>query len=188
MVKSSTNKAFSLVEITVAVGIVSFALLAIMGLIPVGLKSVQDSSEQTRATDILNLAASGIQGQYYLGTNGGQNNYAFANYVSDNDPATVAGDTNPPWSAHTKYYVTQQPFTINFNVLEDLSIRKKSDTTTTPRYQLYMKVTPSADSISPVKVYLSVAWPGVASYGTNGWSKQQGYVETTVYANTPPPR
>ncbi len=188
LLPKNSPRAFSLVEVTLALGIVSFALLAILGLLPVGLKSAQDSSEQARATDILNLAATGVQGQYYLGTTAGNNNYAFANFISDNDPVAVAGDNAAPWPLHTKYFVGQSVNDVKYNILEDLSIRKKTDNSA-PRYQLYMKVSPPADSTSPVKVYLSVAWPGTATYAAaTGWGKQQGYVETTISANPPPPR
>lgn len=184
-----TFAAFSLVEVTLAMGIVAFALLAILGLLPVGLKSAQDSNEQARATDILNLAATAVQGQYYLGTTGtpSASNYSFANYLSDQDPVVVAADTSAPWPKHTKYFVGQGNYSINFNLLEDLSIRRATDTTP-PRYKLYMAVTPPPDNTTPAKVYLSVAWPGVATYGATGWTKQQGYVETTIYANLPAPR
>jgi uncharacterized protein (TIGR02598 family) len=180
---------FSLVEVTLAMGVAAFALLAVVGLLPAGMKSAQDSNEQARATEILNLAATAVQGEYYLGATGSPAvaNYSFANYFSDQDPLAVAGDTAPPWSKHTKYFVGQANYTINFNVLEDLSIRRSSDVTS-PRYQLYMSVTPPPDNVSPVKAYLSVAWPGVASYGATGWIKQQGSVETTIYANLPAPR
>lgn len=40
------NQAFSLVEITMAIGILSFAMIAIMGLIPVTLKVSRDSIEK----------------------------------------------------------------------------------------------------------------------------------------------
>jgi uncharacterized protein (TIGR02598 family) len=41
---------FSLVEVVIALGIVSFAVLAIVGMIPVALKSAQDSMRETDAT------------------------------------------------------------------------------------------------------------------------------------------
>jgi uncharacterized protein (TIGR02598 family) len=43
---------FSLIEVTLALGVVSFALLALFGLLPVGLKENQNSTSQTAATSI----------------------------------------------------------------------------------------------------------------------------------------
>jgi len=41
--------AFSLIEIVLALGIISFALVGIMGLFPVALRSAQESQRETRA-------------------------------------------------------------------------------------------------------------------------------------------
>lgn len=43
---------FSLVEVTLAIGIVSFSLLAVVGLLPVGLKSMQNANEQAGASTV----------------------------------------------------------------------------------------------------------------------------------------
>ena len=43
---------FTLIEVTLALGVASFAMLAIFGLLPVGLQSSQTSTQQTLATNI----------------------------------------------------------------------------------------------------------------------------------------
>lgn len=45
----SKKQAFSLVEITLALGIISFSLVGILGLFPVAMKSAAESQRQTRA-------------------------------------------------------------------------------------------------------------------------------------------
>lgn len=50
---SSASNSFSLVEVTVALGITAFCLIAIFGLLPVGLKANQNSISQTAAANIL---------------------------------------------------------------------------------------------------------------------------------------
>jgi uncharacterized protein (TIGR02598 family) len=45
--------AFSLVEVAIALGIVGFAFVAIMGLIPIGVNTNQTSSEQTAAAGLV---------------------------------------------------------------------------------------------------------------------------------------
>jgi type II secretory pathway pseudopilin PulG len=50
--KRKAECAFSLVEVTLALGIAAFALLAIFGLLPVGLNSNQASIEQTAAASM----------------------------------------------------------------------------------------------------------------------------------------
>jgi len=61
--KSKINNAFafSLVEVTLAIGIVSFALIAVLGLLPVGLKSVKNANEQAGAANVLNAIADGLR-------------------------------------------------------------------------------------------------------------------------------
>ena len=58
MIRSSRTSGFSLVEVTLAIGIVGFALLAIVGLIPVGLNSGREAIDATRtsliAQDVVN--------------------------------------------------------------------------------------------------------------------------------------
>jgi uncharacterized protein (TIGR02598 family) len=50
-----------LVEVIIAMGIAAFCLIAMLGLIPMGLKQVKISSEQTAATAILAAVASDIR-------------------------------------------------------------------------------------------------------------------------------
>jgi uncharacterized protein (TIGR02598 family) len=48
-VKRGSTKGFSLVEIVLALGVISFALVAIIGLLPIGLASGRASIQETRA-------------------------------------------------------------------------------------------------------------------------------------------
>lgn len=50
---SSAFNSFSLVEVTVALGVTAFCLVAVFGLLPVGLKANQNSISQTAAASIL---------------------------------------------------------------------------------------------------------------------------------------
>jgi uncharacterized protein (TIGR02598 family) len=50
---SSASNSFSLVEVTVALGVTAFCLVAVFGLLPVGLKANQNSISQTAAASIL---------------------------------------------------------------------------------------------------------------------------------------
>jgi type II secretory pathway pseudopilin PulG len=51
--QSRTPAAFTLVEVTLALGVAAFCLLAVFGLMPAGLKSQQAGVEQTKATAIM---------------------------------------------------------------------------------------------------------------------------------------
>ena len=47
------RRGFSLVEVTLALGVASVCLIAIFGLLPVGLRTNQDAIQQGSAADIL---------------------------------------------------------------------------------------------------------------------------------------
>lgn len=56
---------FSLVEVCVALGIVSFAVIAILGLIPSGLNTLKDSTAETvRAQIVRSIAASALTANF----------------------------------------------------------------------------------------------------------------------------
>ena len=48
-----STAAFSLVEVTFAIGVMSLALIVLMGMLPAGLKTQQSSSQQTTANRIM---------------------------------------------------------------------------------------------------------------------------------------
>ena len=47
------NSAFSMIEVVLALGVAAFCLIAVMGLLPVGLKTQQGSVNQTKANAII---------------------------------------------------------------------------------------------------------------------------------------
>lgn len=62
---SAHFRGFSLVEIVIALGIVAFALLGIVGLFTAGLRAEKDSYEDTKLADIVATVASSLKsGQY----------------------------------------------------------------------------------------------------------------------------
>ncbi len=50
---SKRNSSFSLVEVVLAIGVAAFVLIAIVGMLPVGLKSINESVDESRAINIL---------------------------------------------------------------------------------------------------------------------------------------
>jgi hypothetical protein len=55
------RRAFSLVEVTLALGVAAVSLLAIFALLPVGVKTTQTAIEQTAATDLLSAIAADLR-------------------------------------------------------------------------------------------------------------------------------
>lgn len=56
-----STAAFSLVEVTLAIGVAAFCLLTIMGLLPVATQTSRNASQQTTATDILSAVVSDLR-------------------------------------------------------------------------------------------------------------------------------
>jgi uncharacterized protein (TIGR02598 family) len=56
-----TAAAFSLVELTLALGVAAFCLIAVFGLMPVGAKTNRNATSQTAATNILSSVVSDIR-------------------------------------------------------------------------------------------------------------------------------
>ena len=82
---------FSLVEVALALGVVAFALVAILGMVPVAIDAAQQSRDETRATFIarglLETLRSGEDGGYVIESAPGD--FSAASYPDD--PAGVAG-------------------------------------------------------------------------------------------------
>lgn len=60
------RSAFTLVEVTIALGVVSFALLAMIGLIPTGLGSLRNSTQQSVNAQIIQQISSGLTATGFL--------------------------------------------------------------------------------------------------------------------------
>ena len=59
--KEQSQAAFSLVEVTLALGIAAFCLIAVFGLVPVGVQTNRNATSQTTATNILSSVISDIR-------------------------------------------------------------------------------------------------------------------------------
>lgn len=54
--------AFSLVEVTLAMGVAAFCLLAVFGLMPIGVQTNRNATSQTRATNIMAAVIADLRG------------------------------------------------------------------------------------------------------------------------------
>jgi len=59
--RSHSIAAFSLIEVTLALGIAAFCLIAVFGLVPVGVQTNRNATSQTFATNILSGVVSDIR-------------------------------------------------------------------------------------------------------------------------------
>jgi uncharacterized protein (TIGR02598 family) len=59
--KQPASSAFSLVELTLAIGIVSLCLVAVIGLVPVGVQTNRNATSQTAATNIITAVVADLR-------------------------------------------------------------------------------------------------------------------------------
>lgn len=167
---------FSLVEVTVSIGIVAFAFMAVVGMVPAGMRAAEEGHEQGRATEVLNTAAAAVLGQRHIALT---SRFAFGDWLNDSPTPQVSprgyAPGEPEWES------------TNFAVMENGVIRTAGDTTSPARYKMFVRVTPPATSDQPVKVYVSVAWPAAAEWDSakKEWKNNQGQVDALLYANPP---
>jgi type II secretory pathway pseudopilin PulG len=87
----SKRAAFSLVEVTLALGIAAFCLLVLLGLLPAGVKTQQNSIQQTTANQIISTIFSSLRADIRLPP-------GLESKVCGDDPGPCAwGDLNGHW-------------------------------------------------------------------------------------------
>ena len=94
------SRGFSLIEVVLALGVIAFALVGIMGLFPVAMKSAQESQRETRATLIAQQifsdlrAGNGTNRMYVRGPSPTNSSWVVTNFslATDNNAAFLAYD------------------------------------------------------------------------------------------------
>jgi len=165
--RSPGRPGFSLTEVVIALGILSFALISVFSLLPVGLGSIREAEEEAAATGLLEEIAAAI-----TGAQSGQGNF------------TAAG----AWSALT----WSRGGAATSHEWENLSLA--GTPTTLPslaRMRARVELTPPGDASPAGEALISVAWPASALWDplTRGWSQHQGELETRLVflpPSTPP--
>ena len=131
--KTRSKCAFSLVEVTLALGIAAFCLIAIFGLMPVGVQTNRNATSQTAATNIIAAVVSDMRATPKTSTTSSQFSITFG--------------TNPP------------PMYFDGSGLFAGSIAPASPTPFQPRYQLNITWSGSAGL---GYADLKVTWPAAA--------------------------
>lgn len=84
------NHGFSLVEVTLALGVAAFSLLVIFSFLPIGLQTTQRSVEQTASVDILSAVAADLRS-----TPRGSGNSVLFGITIPSNPVTGPGSIAP---------------------------------------------------------------------------------------------
>lgn len=164
--------AFSLVEITLAIGVVSFALLAVLALLPVGLGNARNAYEEAFAVQTLRAISASIQ-QASQSTN---------NLL---DYTALAPFNNASQGAILHWQVGSSPHESIFYIAENgLPSPSKSEA----RLLACIQIIPPSDRLSIGKASVTLAWPPAGITTPILWTgsrpqltNEQGRVESIIY-------
>jgi type II secretory pathway pseudopilin PulG len=153
---SRSSPAFSLIEVVMAIGIVAFALVALMGLLPAGLSAQRQALSRARCVQALSELSDAARG-IYVSTNG-----------STNFPKPLDGITTGT-AGETSYALLGNGVFTNSG--DDI------------RGRVYIKQYAPVNDVIPL--YISVAWPASAARSNATWKAAQGSVESLVFVDLP---
>jgi len=178
--KRLISRGFSLTEVVIAIGIASFALVALMALIPVGMTANRSSAEELHASHLLSLVAADLRNtdprlnggkSFFLGL---QLPYQVSSGQIAFNTVTLPGDVGLPVpSACTAG-------------LDGFDNPASLGAVPHPAFQatvIYLS-TPGTGGASPIHARLIVNWPALGPNATiaelTDTAKVKGYVETYV--------
>ena len=149
---------FSLVEIVIAIGVLSFVIFGVVGLVPAGLKVFRNSNQQSGAANLLNALADSVRSAV---TEDGTNFFWIYN-----------GETN-------SYTISGPASTKRWEGANGLSIQGLRSANTLDKQLLAaVVVTPPASPWKEGAALISVAWPAASGAvwdaSTSQWSHTEG--------------
>ena len=142
--------AFSLVELTLALGIAAFCLITLFGLLPVGVQTNRNATSQTAATNILTDVIADIR--------------ATARATASATPSQLYSIAIPAAGSSN---MTPQLFYLDGSGRSAASIAPVSPTPFQPRYVLsvtfpQVNPTPTPPALPPTYADVKVIWPAVS--------------------------
>jgi Tfp pilus assembly protein PilV len=170
--RTRSISAFSLVELTIALGVVGFCLLTIIGLLAVGINSTHSSTVQTSATNILTAFVSDLEAVPNITPS-----YCAAKGTVSTPNGSASGSPiyNMIFPAGGNGATSTYKFYVGDNGLTNNSAAASS-------YQVNIWITAANTSATPPHqetfARVLITWPAAAAY-TNA----QGYVEDVVAIN-----
>ena len=138
--RSRLSNAFSLVEVTFALGVAAFCLIAVFGLLPVGVQANRNATSQTVATNILAAVVSDLRAT--------PNSLATSAQFAIGIPANAAAPADPPPCSGTQ--------TLYFTGAGQAAAAMSTDS----RYRLIVTfVRNPAGATAATYAKLKVSWP-----------------------------
>ena len=158
------ERAFSLIEVVLAIGIVAFALVTVIALLPVGLGSMKHAREQAAGAACVSQIAESL---------------LTAATTSGSTHATgVWANSLPSWTVGQTVALPLTTGTIPVS-LGGLPAFFPMD----QRLIAYVQVWPPASAVTTGTALITVAWPSTAKYkgnGTSPWTNAEGFISSWV--------
>lgn len=149
------SSAFSLVELVIALGIASFCLVAMLGLVPMGLKSAKNTTDQTGAAMLLSSVALDLR------------NVTPGSNISPVYGITLPAAGTPGASASNAFFFNEDGTT---------------NTVGTPLSVRYgLRLTMSNATSNTTTAWLQIYWP--STLPADRLNNAQGIVESVVTIN-----
>ena len=108
MTKASAVTAFSLVEVTLALGIAAFCLIAVFGLLPVGVQTNRNATSQTAATNLMAAVVADLRAVPTANTTSTQFGITFGTdttlYFDGTGQFTTSLSTNSRYQLNVTWY------------------------------------------------------------------------------------
>ena len=147
--------AFSLIEVVLALGVIAFALVGIMGLFPVAMKSAQESQRETRATLIAQQIFSDLR------VSAGTNRFVISgptasttnglSLSSDGNLYLAFGTNGSPLASVTTSDFTNSYPDLTASFLANISVDTNTGTSNLSRVQTTIETPAAAPSTSRAK-------------------------------------
>lgn len=152
---SHRRRGFSLVEVVLALGLVSFCLLAVTGLLPTGLRSVQNANEEAAATNALNRIGSAIR-----------------NATTEDGMAYSAGGGFEQMA----WRLDGTSKTFSGIPINNGGLRDEVD----KRFAAHVELVSPANASSAGHARVSLAWPASAKWTSGKWEGASGSVSSGI--------
>lgn len=153
--KTSSQLGFSLAEVAISLGLMAFCLVAVFGLLPVGLQSVKDANEQSSATGAVKRIATLIREAKPMGAGA---------YTADGNFASAMS-----WNIGGPATVFTVPMSVSYEVAPAADARLVAR----------VEMLPPANLNTVGRAKISIAWPGTsANWNTTDsrWQNAAGSV------------
>ena len=162
--RSTSRSAFSLVEVVIALGILAFCLVPLIGLLPAGFQTFRDANDEAAAANIFK--------ELSLAIRNATSPHGSGDFAASGRFAAIE------WSEGSGAAVTTLAFGQN----------GKLASASEARFILKLEITPPASRYASGRAFISIAWPVTAQWNAaeRKWNSAHGsFVNGIVFLPKP---